>query len=1266
MDEDTKQMIDDCFLRPVVNASASNAGVKPPPPKAPVKVELQVLRMSENSQELVMETLRKIHGPDFELGNESAYRDKGSKLKKTYWEERGNLVIQGICDYSNVPKTGSSAEDMMRFYAIRKIESYGFHKNHCQEALEHTKWEIDSALKLLYDKYFPPPISENLAGNSASPNELLEMREDEKSALESIYERNFEEKEKNRIWQLRLKIEHLMIYSPSEKRKLDQELERSKSEVKVKKSAEKCRNFARGKCKYGEKCRFSHEVEKPADKPMDKHLEEQEKWFYLEVRFPEDCQYPYEAPLVLLKTTYPDFPVILCLRLMRMLALEARKIAEDMMPSFYTLSEMLQAKDQVEEFLRNNLTSFPDPKLSIFHVPDKVENGVEERKNLPTHYEKGSTGKSNKDIVSREELRRENARLVRKYEEKQSNPAYQSMMKIRESLPVWDKRKDILKLLEKSQVVVISGETGCGKSTQVPQLILDEWLSTAAKDGKRVSHVEIICTQPRRLSAIGVAQRVADERVERIGNTVGYQIRLENKISSATRLTFCTTGILLRRLQSDPVLANVSHVIVDEVHERSEESDFLLLILKELLERRSDLRVILMSATLNAKIFSEYFSGAPVLDIPGRTFPVEQLFLEDIVEQCNYVLEADSQHCRKLRKSDEQDLMSELEYADVIASNADPPRSIRDENLRLADFYSRYRDYSKRTCNTMFLMDVLKVNPELIESVLVHIVKGDHSWPREGTILIFLPGLAEIQAVFNYLSDHALFSPRAGNCVLVPLHSTLTNEEQSMVFQRLKPPRRKIVLSTNIAETSVTIDDCVFVIDCGHMKEKRFDSNRNMESLELVWVSRANALQRKGRAGRVMSGVAIHLFTQHRYRNHMLSQPVPEIHRVPLEQLLLRIKTLPNFASRTVEGVIKATIEPPTEEGILSAIKRLQDVGALDAEQNLTALGHHLATLPVDVRIGKLMLFGAIFQCVDSVLTIAACLSHKSPFVAPFSKKAEADSRKRELAVLNSDHLTVLRAYQRWREANKRSKYSGRCFAEENFLSTSTLEMLVEIKQQFLELLVSIGFIPIHLSGSRGRKLQDNVLELTGAEMNANGDNFRLLTGILCAALYPNVIKVLTPEKNFIMSMGGAVPRVAQPSELRFKTRDDGYVAIHPSSVNSVVGHFSFPFLVFQEKVKTSRIFVRESTMVPLLPLVLFSGSDVTIELHGGDFIILLEDGWIMLQAANLAVAEMVKCLRKELVQLLEQKIRDPCLNLLHHENGSRLIGTIVHLLTKE
>jgi ATP-dependent RNA helicase DHX57 len=391
---------------------------------------------------------------------------------------------------------------------------------------------------------------------------------------------------------------------------------------------------------------------------------------------------------------------------------------------------------------------------------------------------------------------------------------------------------------------------------------------------------------------------------------------------------------------------------------------------------------------------------------------------------------------------------------------------------------------------------------------------------------------------------------------------------------------------------------------------------------------------------------------------------VPEIHRVPLEQLLLRIKTLPNFQDMSLTDVLGGCVEPPTEENIMSAIERLQNVGALDLEENLTPLGHHLSTLPVDVRIGKLMLFGAIFQCLDSVLTIAASLSHKSPFVSPFSKRAEADKKKKQFAIVFSDHLTVLNAYRRWKTAHHRSKYAGQCYADENFLSWKTLHTLGEMKYQFLELLVSIGFVPLDLKGRR-RFIKDDILDLTGSDLNVNGENNRLLAALLCAALYPNIVKVFTPEKSFTQGIGGAVPRQPLPSELRFKTSQDGYVSIHPSSVNAIVGHFSSPYLVYQEKVKTSRIYIRECTMVPLLPLVLFSGSDMRIELHGGDFMVMLEDGWIMLSAQH-EVAEMIKCMRDELSKILEEKIRDPCLNLLHHENGNRVISTIVHLISRD
>lgn len=457
------------------------------------------------------------------------------------------------------------------------------------------------------------------------------------------------------------------------------------------------------------------------------------------------------------------------------------------------------------------------------------------------------------------------------------------------------------------QVSVISGETGCGKSTQVPQFILDEYFAKLASQNdfagcKNIEPVQIICTQPRRLTAIAIAERVSNERCERVGTVIGYQIRLENKVSAATRLTFCTTGLLLRRLQSDPMLEAISHIIVDEVHERSEESDFLLLILKEMLEKRPNLRIILMSATLNATVFSDYFRGTPVLDIPGRTFGVEQFFLEDILERTKYVMEQDSKFTRKLTKDEYQQL--EQNFEDVLVNNSSPPPRLRDERLSLIEMYARYRDYSRIVCKTLFQIDPMRINPELIETVLRHIVDDASDWPQEGTILVFLPGLGEIQTVHEALSDSSVFSVQANRFVIVPLHSTLTNEEQALVFKKAPIGKRKIVLTTNIAETSITIDDCVFVIDCGQMKEKRFDSNRNMESLELTWVSRANAMQRKGRAGRVMPGICVHLYTRHRFTHHFLGQPVPEIQRVPLDQLLLRIKTLPSFADREIAQVI--------------------------------------------------------------------------------------------------------------------------------------------------------------------------------------------------------------------------------------------------------------------------------------------------------------------------------------------------------------------------
>lgn len=887
--------------------------------KTSLKSELQVLRLSEAGKNDIMETLRFIHGQTFQLGQISNYKEMGTHFKKGYWEERGTLVVQSVTDFSNIERSGCENVDRFRMLSILKLESYGFDKAHCIEALDHCKGETDDALELLYKRYFPDTFQSKSTENSLehNENEIVEMRSDELAALQSIYDGDvIEEKEQNKVWLLKFKIDHLLIYSESaQKKQAQNQLEIKKKQMYGKggsKEIAKCRNFVTtGKCKYGVRCKFSHDIE-PDRGTIDPNLDT--NWFYLEFRFPKDNSYPFQAPIVSLKTTCPDIEKMLCLRITRRCLEEAKALAADGMPSVYMIADLLQNEEEISSFLRNDRYVFPDPKNSLFYEPDEEinQNNIEIRK-LPTHHKKGSTGRTDRLNLTSEQMLKDDLNFSRKYLDKKSSVNYRNMIKTRQNLPAWSMTNDILNALESAQVIVISGETGCGKSTQVPQFILDSYLKRLAEyqnvnktsDFSGLNHVNIICTQPRRLSAIGVAERVADERCEKIGKTVGYQIRLENKISDATRLTFCTTGILLRRLQSDPLLEQVTHVVIDEVHERSEESDFLLLILKELLVKRKDLRVILMSATLNASLFSNYFNNAPVLEIPGRTFPVEQVFLEDILERSGFVLEPDSQSCRRLNKTEQQQLANELEYADVLAANAAPPRSVRDEQLTITDVYGRYRDYSRAVCKTLFLMDPLKINTELIEAVLRYIVDVDENgWPNEGSILIFLPGLAEIQAVHDALCESSEFSPRTNKYVLVPLHSTLTNEEQSLVFKKAPPGKRKIVMSTNIAETSVTIDDCVFVIDCGQMKEKHFDANRNMESLELVWVSRANAMQRKGRAGRVMPGICIHLYTSHRFNHHFIAQPVPEIQRVPLEQLLLSIKTLPNFCRREVSEVI--------------------------------------------------------------------------------------------------------------------------------------------------------------------------------------------------------------------------------------------------------------------------------------------------------------------------------------------------------------------------
>lgn len=385
----------------------------------------------------------------------------------------------------------------------------------------------------------------------------------------------------------------------------------------------------------------------------------------------------------------------------------------------------------------------------------------------------------------------------------------------------------MVETIRSNQVVIVAGDTGCGKTTQVPQLVLDDMILRG--EGARAN---IIVTQPRRISAIGVSERIADERCEKVGQTCGYSIKLEKRMTSKTRLLLCTTGILLRRLQCDPDLASVSAIFLDEVHERDINTDFLIIILKDLLQRRKDLKLVLMSATVNSEAFSSYFAGCPVVSIPGRTHPVQENRLEDILQMTGHEIEEHS------------------DYALKLGPNASPKIS----KSALRKLY--YPKYSKEVIHSLSVVDESLINYPLLSDLLEHISKNN----EEGAILVFMPGMMEIQKAIEELYKKEYF--QSAGVLIYPLHSSLSTAEQVAIFEVPPEGVRKIVISTNIAETSITIEDVVYVVDSGRVKENRKDEINETPTLVECWVSKASAKQRRGRAGRVRPGIAYHMYSR--------------------------------------------------------------------------------------------------------------------------------------------------------------------------------------------------------------------------------------------------------------------------------------------------------------------------------------------------------------------------------------------------------------------
>ena len=613
-----------------------------------------------------------------------------------------------------------------------------------------------------------------------------------------------------------------------------------------------------------------------------------------------------------------------------------------------------------------------------------------------------------------------------------------SLREQREFLPAFAVREDLMRVIRDNQVVIVVGETGSGKTTQLTQFLHEDGYSKMGMIG---------CTQPRRVAAMSVAKRVAEEMEVKLGSTVGYAIRFEDCTSKDTVIKYMTDGVLLRESLNEQDLDRYSCVIMDEAHERALNTDVLMGLFNKILQRRRDLKLIVTSATMNSKRFSEFFGGAPEFFIPGRTFPVDIMFHRSPVE----------------------------DYVD-----------------------------------------------QAVQQVLaIHVSMG------AGDILVFMTGQEDIECTCELVRERldALNDPP--ELSILPIYSQMPADLQAKIFDRAPPGVRKCIVATNIAETSLTVDNIMYVVDAGYSKLKVYNPRMGMDTLQITPISQANAGQRAGRAGRTGPGKAFRLYTEKAYKDELYISTIPEIQRTNLSNTVLLLKSL------GVRDLLDFDfMDPPPQDTITTSLFDLWALGALDNLGELTDLGSKMNAFPMDPPLAKLLIVSEEYGCSEEMVTIVSMLSVPNVFYRPKERQEESDAAREKFFVPESDHLTYLHVYSQWKVHGHSDAWCAR-----HFLHAKSLRRAREIRDQLLD-----------------------IMRLQRMRMASCGTDWDVIRRCICSGYYHQAAKV---------------KGVGEYVNLRTSVT----VQLHPTSALYGLG-FLPDYVVYHELILTSREYMSTVTAV--------------------------------------------------------------------------------------